>query len=183
MNLKKRFKEELGSKLKESLGLVNPMSIPKLSKIVLNMGVKDAQDDKKNMEEAAKALTLISGQKPKVTKAKKAIAAFKLREGDAIGLVVTLHGERMYNFFEKLVTVVLPRIRDFHGVTDKSIDGNGNYTLGFRENIFFPEIDIAKIDKVRGLEITIVTTTRDKKQARELLKILGMPFREDKQSG
>lgn len=156
----------------------NPMSTPKLSKIVLNMGVKDAILDRKNLEEAAAALTLISGQKPKITKARKAIASFKLRKGDAIGTVVTLRGKRMHDFFNKLVQVVLPRVRDFHGVSLDSFDNGGNYTLGFRENTVFPEIDPGKVDKVRGLEITIVTTAKNKEEAKELLKELGMPFKE-----
>lgn len=155
------------------------MSAPKLSKIVLNTGVKDATVDKKNLEEAAAALALISGQKPKVTKARKAIASFKLRKGDAIGIVVTLRGKRMHDFFERLVRVVLPRIRDFHGVSLDSFDNGGNYTLGFRENTVFPEIDLAKIDKARGLEVTIVTTAKNKSDAKELLSRLGMPFKKE----
>lgn len=175
-NLKKRFQEEIAAKLKKDLGLENIMSIPKISKIVLNMGVKDALVDKHNIEEATKALSLISGQKPKLTRAKKAIASFKLRKGDPIGLAVTLRGKRMYDFFEKLVAVVLPRLRDFHGLTDNNFDQNANYTLGFRENTVFPEIEFDKIDKIRGVEVTIVTTVKDKDQSKLLLKELGMPF-------
>lgn len=178
-DLRKKFQEDLKVKLKESLGLKNLYSTPKLSKIVLNMGVKDALVSDKNLDEAAKAMILISGQKPKVTIAKRAISSFKLRKGDRIGVMVTLRGKRMYDFFEKLVTIVLPRLRDFHGVNTSSIDGNGNYTLGLEDFIVFPEIDLSKIDKARGLEITIVTTTKDRKHAKELLKILGMPFKEE----
>lgn len=160
---------------------MNPMSVPRFSKritkIVLNSGVKDATLDKKNLEEAAHALTLISGQKPKIALARKAIASFKLRKGDAIGVVVTLRGKRMYDFFERLVRIILPRVRDFHGVSLDSFDNGGNYTLGFRENTIFPEIDLAKIDKVRGLEVTIVTTAKNKEEAKILLESLGMPFK------
>lgn len=178
-DLKKKFQQEISSKLRESLGLRNPNSTPRLSKIVLNMGVKDALLSQKNLDEAVKAMMLVSGQKPKVTIAKRAISSFKLRKGDAIGVMATLHGKRMYDFFEKLVTIVLPRLRDFHGTSSKSIDENGNYTLGLKEFVVFPEIDLSKIDKARGLEITIVTTTKDKKHTKELLKALGMPFREE----
>lgn len=152
------------------------MSVPKISKIVLNMGVKDVPPDKRNLEEARQALALVSGQRPKITKAKKAISSFKLRKGDSIGLMVTLRGKRMWDFFKKLVTIVLPRLRDFHGASSKSFDRQGNFTLGFRENTVFPEIDVAKVDRARGLEVTIVTTTKDKNQAKILLEKLGMPF-------
>lgn len=140
------------------------------------MGVKDALSDKKNIEKAIEVLGQITGQKPKITKAKKAISTFKLREGDEIGLMVTLRGKRMYDFFQKLVGVVLPRLRDFHGVPTKSFDGRGNYSLGFAESLVFPEIDPGKIDKIQGLEITIVTTAKDDKEGFALLKSLGMPF-------
>lgn len=149
----------------------------KIEKIVLNMGVKDSLLDKKNLDEAAKELALISSQKPKVTRAKKSIASFKLREGDPIGLMVTLRGKRMRNFFQKLVTIVLPRLRDFRGVSEDCFDGHGNYTLGFAENTVFPEIDVAKAGKLRGLEVTIVTTTGNDKEGKALLETLGMPFR------
>lgn len=176
-NLAEKFKQEIVPKLKEELGLKNVMNIPKLSKIVLNTGVKDALLNKRSLEEAAKTLSLISGQRAKVTHAKKSIASFRLRKGEAIGLMVTLQGKRMYDFFEKLVTVVLPRLRDFHGLSEKSFDQNGNYTLGFRDETVFPEIEVDKIDKARGFEVTIVTTAKDKDQAKSLLKALGMPFR------
>ena len=168
--------EEKQKQLKEKLGIKNLNAVPKLSKIVLNMGVKDVLSDKKNLEKASLMLGKISGQKPKVTKAKKAISTFKLREGDEIGLVATLRGKRMYNFFEKLTDIVLPRLRDFRGVPRKSFDGHGNYTLGFPESTVFPEIDPATVDKMQGLEIAIVTTAKDDKEGIALLEALGMPF-------
>ena len=143
------------------------------------MGVKDALADKKNIERSSEILGQIAGQKPRIMKAKKSIAAFKLREGDQIGLMVTLRGKRMYDFYQKLVTIVFPRIRDFHGVSNKSFDGHGNYTLGFSENTVFPEIDPSKIDRVQGLEVSIVTTAKDNREGSALLKALGMPFRKD----
>ena len=154
----------------------NPMAVPALSRIVVNMGVKDALIDKKNIEKAKAVLTQITGQKPKVTAAKKAIAAFKLRIGDEIGLVVTLRGKRMHDFFTKLIAIVLPRFRDFHGVKKESFDGHGNYTLGFPESAVFPEIDPGKVDRIQGLEISIVTTAKNDKEGYTLLKALGMPF-------
>lgn len=178
-NLKKKIKEEITPKLQKELGVSNPMAIPMLSKIVLNAGVKNATVDKKGIEIAADALTSITGQKPKVTKSKKSIATFKLREGDRIGLMVTLRGRRMYDFFEKLVSVVLPRVRDFHGVRENSFDKGGNFTLGFSELSIFPEIDVGRMDTAligQGLEISIVTTAEDKKGGYMLLSALGMPF-------
>lgn len=157
----------------------NIHAVPKIDKIVLNMGIKDALVDKKNIEEAAKILSLISGQHPKTTYAKKAISSFKLRKGDAIGLAVTLRGKRMYDFFDKLISIVLPRLRDFHGVSRDSFDQRGNYTLGFREHTVFPEIDPGKIEKVRGLEITIATTAKNKEEGKALLEALGMPFKKE----
>lgn len=174
--LQKKFNEEIKKKLQQDLGIKNDMAIPRLSKIVLNMGVKDVLTDKKNLEKAAAALTQITGQKPGVTKARKSISSFKLRKGEKIGLRVTLRGKRMYDFFEKLANIVLPRLRDFHGVRRESFDGSGNYTLGFNEQTVFPEIDPAKIDKIQGLEITIVTTAKDNKEGFTLLQALGMPF-------
>ena len=162
--------------LQEKLGIKNLYAVPKLSKIVINMGVKDALTDKKNIEKAAAVLGKIAGQKPKVAKAKKSIATFKLRQGDEIGLVTTLRGKRMYDFFEKLTSIVLPRLRDFHGVSQKSFDGAGNYTLGFSESAVFPEIDPSTVDRIQGLEITIVTSAHDNSEGYELLKVLGMPF-------
>ncbi len=171
-----KFKKEQLPKLKEKLGIKNVFAVPKLSKILVNMGVKDAISDKKNMEKGASLLVKITGQKPKVTKAKKSISTFKLREGEEIGLVVTLRGKRMYDFFEKLTKIVLPRIRDFRGVRTTSFDGRGNYTLGFSESTVFPEIDPSTIDRIQGLEINIVTTAKDDKEGFELLSIMGMPF-------
>ncbi|MFH1832654.1 MAG: 50S ribosomal protein L5 [Candidatus Levyibacteriota bacterium] len=177
--LQTRFNSESAdwrTKLKEELGAKNLMALPKLSKIVLNLGVKDALSDKKNVEKASVILAALSGQKPKVTKAKKAISSFKLRQGDEIGLTVTIRGKRMYSFFEKLTNIVLPRLRDFHGVSQKSFDGRGNYSLGFNEYTVFPEIDPSKVDKIQGLEVVIVTTAKNNEEGSALLKILGMPF-------
>lgn len=174
--LKNKFEKELSSKLKTELNKNNVNSVPKLSKIVINMGVRGILSDKKNMEKATEIISTITGQKPKITKAKKSIATFKLREGEPIGLMVTLRGQRMYDFFEKLVGIVFPRIRDFRGVPLKSFDGRGNYTLGFAESNFFPEIDPGKIDFSQGMEIAIVTTAKDDKEAEALLRSLGMPF-------
>lgn len=168
--------EEKQKQLKEKLGIKNVHAIPKLSKIVINMGVKDVLSDKKNLEKASVQLSRISGQKPKITRAKKAISTFKLREGDEIGLVATLRGKRMYDFFEKLVGIVLPRLRDFRGISKKSFDGHGNYTLGFEESTVFPEVDPATVDKAQGLEIVIVTTAKDNNEGLALLEGLGMPF-------
>lgn len=167
-------------KVGKELGIKNPMAVPTLRKIIINIGVKDALSDKKNIEKVAEILSQISGQKPKVTAAKKAISTFKLREGDKIGLVVTMRGKRMYTFFHKLVAIVLPRIRDFRGVKPNSFDGKGNYTLGLSEYTVFPEIDPGKVEKVQGLEISIVTTAKDNAEGFALLKALGMPFQKQK---
>ena len=175
-NLQNKFKTEIVSSLQKELGLKNPMSVPMLSKIVVNMGVKDALLDKKNLEKSSLILAQITGQKPKWTSAKKSISSFKLREGDRIGLVVTLRGRKMYDFFERLITIVMPRFRDFHGVKKLSFDGNGNYSLGFTESTVFPEIDPGKVDKIQGFEVSIVTTAKDDKKGLVLLKALGMPF-------
>lgn len=176
-NLQNRFRKDIISSLQKELALKNIMAVPFLSKIVVNMGVKDALSDKKNIEKSAEVLAQITGQKAKVTKAKKAISGFKLREGDLIGLMVTLRGKRMYDFFEKLVNIVLPRLKDFSGVRRESFDGKGNYTLGLSESAVFPEIDIGKVDTIQGLEISIITTAKDNSKGYELLKALGMPFR------
>ncbi len=176
VNLQEHYKTDVQSQLQKKLGKKNPISTPMLSKIVVNMGVKGALQDKKNMQNAILILTQITGQMPRVAKAKKAIASFKLRQGDEIGAVVTLRGKRMYDFFEKLVAIVFPRIRDFHGVSRKSFDGRGNYTLGFNEHIVFPEIDPGKVDKIYGLEVCIVTTAQNDKDALSLFEALGMPF-------
>lgn len=175
-NLQARFKKEVTGVLQKELGLKNVMAVPAVSKIVVNMGVKDAIADKKNLEKAAAIMAQVTGQKPKWASAKKSISAFKLREGDKIGLVVTLRGQKMYDFLERLISVVMPRFRDFHGVRKTSFDGNGNYTLGFTESTVFPEIDPGKIDKVQGFEVSIITTATDDKSGFVLLKALGMPF-------
>lgn len=175
-NLQTRYQKEIAKKLKEDLGIKNVHEVPFISKIVINMGVKDAVADKKNIDQAAEQLTAIVGQKPKVTSAKSSIAAFKLREGDKIGLVVTLRGKRMYQFFEKLTNVVFPRLKDFHGIKRNSFDGHGNFTLGFAEIAVFPEIDPGKIERSYGMEVTIVTNAREDKKGLALLEALGMPF-------
>jgi len=175
-SLQEKFNTEIAKQLQEMLGVKNTNAVPALSKIVVNMGVKDALADKKNIETAMETMAQIVGQKPKVMAAKKSIAAFKLREGDKVGLMVTLRGKRMYDFYQKLVTIIFPRFRDFHGVKKESFDGHGNYTLGFAESTVFPEIDASKVDKIQGLEISIVTTAKTNEQGFELLKALGMPF-------
>jgi len=180
MDLLKRYKEEIVPKLQEDLKIKNPMALPALSKIVVNIGVKDAVSDKKNLEKMVTALSQITGQKPKITKAKKAIATFKLREGDAIGVVVTLRGKRMYSFFDKVVRIVLPRIKDFRGVRRTSFDGKGNYTLGFYEYSVFPEIDPASVERLQGMEVVIVTTAKNNQEGLALLEALGMPFAKEK---
>jgi large subunit ribosomal protein L5 len=180
MNLQERYTSEIQGNLQKKLGKQNVHAIPALSKIVVNLGVKGALADKKNMQNAISILTQITGQKPRVAKAKKAIASFKLREGDEIGAVVTLRGKRMYDFFEKLVSIVFPRIRDFRGVSQKSFDGRGNYTLGFNEHIVFPEIDPGKVDKIYGLEVVLVTTAKTNEDAKALFEALGMPFTKEK---
>jgi large subunit ribosomal protein L5 len=157
--------------------LKNPMAVPKLHKIVINMGVGEATQNAKILDPAANELTQITGQKPVITRAKKSIAAFKVREGMPIGAMVTLRGHRMYEFFDRLVNVALPRVRDFRGVSTKSFDGRGNYTLGLHDQLIFPEIDYAKVDKLKGMNVTIVTTAKSDDQARALLRHLGMPFR------
>jgi len=172
----KKTYQKLIPELEKTLGVKNPMAVPKILKIVINVGLKEALTDKKVIEVFSGQLALITGQKPAVTKAKKSISAFKLRAGDKIGLKVTLRGRRMYDFFERLVSIVLPRVRDFHGVLRESFDDQGNFSLGLKEQIVFPEIDPATIDKIRGLEITIVTTAKNAKEGTILLEKLGMPF-------
>lgn len=176
-NLKNDFYRNLLPKIQKELGITNRMAVPRLSKIVVSMGLSDALSDKKILERGQEVLSCVTGQKPRITKAKKAIAAFKLRIGDEIGVMVTLRGMRMYDFFEKLVAIVLPRVRDFHGVSPASFDGKGNYSLGFAESTVFPEIDPGKVEKVQGVEITIVTTAKDNKNGIVLLKAFGMPFK------
>lgn len=175
-DIQKTYKEKVSKDLQKELNVHNVMAVPALKKIVVNIGVKNATSDKKNVEIAADVIGQITGQKAKVTAAKKSISSFKLREGEKIGAVVTLRGKRMYDFFEKLVTIVLPRIKDFHGVKKTSFDSRGNYTLGLSEYTVFPEIDLGRAERVQGLEITIVTTAQDSKGAFALLKHMGMPF-------
>jgi len=175
--LKTRFKKEVAPALMKEFDRKNPMAVPHLHKIVVNMGVGEATQNAKVLDPAVHELTQITGQKPVTTKAKKSIAAFKVREGQAIGAMVTLRGDRMYEFFDRLVNVVLPRVRDFRGVSTKSFDGRGNYTLGLHDQLIFPEIDYAKVDKLKGMNVTIVTTARSDEEARTLLRHLGMPFR------
>jgi len=175
--LQERYQKEIAPALMNDFGLANAMAVPKLHKVVVNMGVGEATQNAKLMEVAVAELAAICGQKPVVTKAKKSIAAFKLRENMPIGACVTLRGDRMYEFVDRLLNVVLPRVRDFRGVSPKSFDGRGNYTLGLKDQIIFPEIDYAKVDQPRGMNVTLVTTARNDEQARALLKYLGMPFR------
>src|SRR5215467_10402665 len=175
--LKDRYQKDVVPALAREFGIKNPMAVPRLDKIVVNMGMGEAIANAKVLDVAVAELTSIAGQKPVITKAKKSIASFKLRQGMPIGVMVTLRGDRMYEFFDRLVSVALPRVRDFRGVSPKAFDGRGNYTIGIREQLIFPEIDFNKVDKLRGMNISIVTTARDDEQARALLKALGMPFR------
>jgi large subunit ribosomal protein L5 len=176
-----RFKEKYLSEIRpaiaKELGITNPMAIPRLEKIVVNMGLGEATQNVKIMDPLVADLASIAGQKPVITKAKKSIAAFKVREGMPIGAVVTLRGEKMYEFLDRLISIALPRVRDFRGVSSKSFDGRGNYTLGLRDQLIFAEIDYAKVDKLKGMNVTIVTTAADDNGARALLKGFGMPFR------
>ena len=174
--LKEHYTKEVRKKLQDQFGIKNPMAIPKVEKVVLNMGVGEAIQNIKVLDNAVEELATITGQKPVVTKAKKSIASFKLREGQSIGARVTLRGEKMYEFLDRLINIALPRVRDFRGVPTKSFDGRGNYTLGIRDHLIFPEIDAGKVDKSKGMNITIVTTAKNDEQARFLLRELGMPF-------
>jgi len=178
MNLmKERYIKEVSPALMKSLGLSNVMQIPRIKKVVINIGMGEAMENPKALDAAVQDLSAITGQKPVITKARKSIANFKLREGRAIGVKVTLRGERMWAFLDRLMNIVLPRVRDFRGVSSEAFDGRGNYTLGLREQLIFPEIEYDKIDKIRGMEITIVTTAQSDDQAAALLTLLGMPFR------
>jgi large subunit ribosomal protein L5 len=179
--LKVRYDQEIAPALKNDLGLANVMQVPRLEKIVINMGVGQATQQKSLLEGAVRDLALISGQKPLVTKAKKSIAGFKLRAGNEIGAKVTLRSARMWEFYDRLVSITIPRIRDFRGMSPTQFDGRGNYTFGLTEQLVFPEIDYDNIDTVRGMDITIVTTAPDNDQARALLRALGFPFRRDGQ--
>jgi large subunit ribosomal protein L5 len=177
--LQEKYKTEVRPALMKSAGYKNVMQVPRLEKVVLNIGLGEAISNAKALESAEKDLAAITGQHPVTTRSKKSIAAFKLREGMTIGMKVTLRGERMYHFFDKLVNVTLPRIREFQGVSRDSFDGRGNYTLGFKEQLAFPEMDYDKIDKVRGLEVSIGTTAKTDDEGRQLLELLGMPFVRD----
>jgi large subunit ribosomal protein L5 len=170
------YEERIIKAMTEKFGYTNPMQVPRLDKIVLNMGVGEATQDKKKVETAAAEMELIAGQKPVVTKAKKSIAQFKLREGMPIGCKVTLRRERMYEFLDRFITIALPRVRDFRGLSDKSFDGRGNYACGLKEQLIFPEISYDKVDKIRGLDVIVATTANTDDEARELLRLFGFPF-------
>jgi large subunit ribosomal protein L5 len=175
--MKVKYQEEVVPALMNQLGYVNVMQVPSVKKVVVNIGMGEAMDNPKTLEAASADVVAITGQKPVITKARKSIANFKLREGRAIGVKVTLRGEKMWSFLDRLMNIVLPRVRDFRGVSPDAFDGRGNYTLGLREQLIFPEIEYDKIDKVRGMEITIVTNADSDDQAAALLQLLGMPFR------
>jgi large subunit ribosomal protein L5 len=175
--LQDQYKAEIVPRLKEKFGYRNVMQVPRLSKVVVNMGLGDAIENVKVIETAAAEIGIITGQKPVVTKARKSIANFKLREGVPIGVMVTLRRDRMYHFLDKLITIALPRVRDFKGISTRGFDGRGNYTLGIKEQIMFPEVNYDKIDKIRGMNITIVTTARTDEEGLELLRLMGIPFR------
>ena len=176
--LKQKYESEIKSALQKDLGLENVMAVPKLEKIVINMGLGEATQNVKIMDPLVADLASVAGQKPVTTRAKKSIAAFKVREGMPIGAMVTLRGDIMYEFLDRLISVALPRVRDFRGVSTKSFDGRGNYTLGMRDQLIFPEVDYARVDKLKGMNVTIVTTAKDDNQARALLRQFGIPFRQ-----
>ena len=178
IKLKDKYVKEVVPALMKKFNYTNVMRVPKVLKVVINMGVGDAIQNPKALDAAADELGLIAGQKPVITRAKKSIAAFKVRTGMAIGAKVTLRGDRMYYFLDKLMHIALPRVRDFRGVSSKGFDGRGNYSLGLKEQIIFPEIDYDKVEKIRGMDVVIVTSARTDEEAKELLKLLGMPFRE-----
>jgi large subunit ribosomal protein L5 len=176
--LRARYLEEIAPQLRKEFNYKNPMQVPKLSKVVVNVGLGDAIQDGKVLDSSAEELGILTGQKPVITKARKSIAAFKLREGMSIGARVTLRGDRMYEFLDRLMNIALPRVRDFRGISGKSFDGRGNFALGIREQVIFPEIDYDKVDKIRGLGVSVVTTARTDEEGKALLKSLGMPFRD-----
>ena len=176
--LKERYRAEVVPEMMQEFGYRNVLEVPRLEKIVINIGLGEAVSNARALDAAAADLATITGQKPVVTRAKKSVAAFRLRQGMPIGTMVTLRGDRMYEFFDRLVGTALPRIRDFHGLSLRSFDGRGNYTLGLREQLVFPEIEYDKIDRVRGMEVSVVTTAKTDEEARRLLALLGMPFRE-----
>jgi large subunit ribosomal protein L5 len=176
--LKEKYKNEVTPSLTKEFGYTNPMSVPKLEKIVINMGLGEAIQNAKILDAAVMDLATIAGQRPVITKAKKSIAAFKLREGMSIGTMVTLRGDRMYEFLDRFISITLPRVRDFRGISAKSFDGRGNYTIGLRDQLIFPEIDFGKVDKARGMNVCIVTSAKSDEEARALLRQMGMPFRQ-----
>jgi large subunit ribosomal protein L5 len=176
--LRERYKKEVVADLKKRMGYTNVMQVPRVNKVVINMRVADALQDQRHLDKAVEELTLISGQRPVVTRARRSIAAFKLRTGNPIGCKVTLRGERMYEFLDKLFSISLPRIKDFKGLSTRSFDGRGGMNIGIREQLIFPEIEYDKVDKIRGMDISIVTTARTDEEARELLRLLGLPIRE-----
>ena len=175
--LRKRYQDQVVPKLMSEFGIKNPMAVPRLEKISLNMGIGEASRNIKVLDDAIVEMQALAGQKPTMTRAKKSIAAFKLREGMPIGARVTLRGDRMWDFLDRLISIALPRVRDFRGVPKKSFDGRGNYTLGLRDQLLFPEIDYMKVDKARGMNVSVVTTAKTDEEARKLLQLLGMPFR------
>jgi large subunit ribosomal protein L5 len=176
-NLKQRFNEELVPVLKDKLGLSNVMAVPRLSKVVINMGVGEAANDKKHLQSALENMTVIAGQKPVTTTARKSVASFKIREGWPLGCKVTLRGEKMYDFIERLINIAIPRERDFRGLNSKSFDGQGNYSFGIKEQIIFPEINYDNIDNIRGMDVCINTTAKNKDEAKALLEVLDFPFK------
>lgn len=176
--LKEKYRNEIAPAIAKEFDIKNPMAIPRIEKIVVNMGIGEAISNAKVLDTAVEELRSITGQKPVVTKAKKSIASFKLRQGMNIGTMVTLRGDRMYEFLDRLISVALPRVRDFRGISGKAFDGRGNYTLGVREQLIFPEIDFNKVEKTRGMNISIITTAKTDEQSRALLKAMGMPFRQ-----
>ncbi|NLZ27489.1 MAG: 50S ribosomal protein L5 [Firmicutes bacterium] len=175
--LKEKYLGDVRNEMMKIFQYRNIMEVPRLEKVVVNMGVGDAKENARLLDAAAHDLSLITGQKPIITKAKKSVASFKVREGMAIGCMVTLRGDRMYHFVDKLFNVALPRVRDFRGISPRSLDGRGNFSLGIKEQLVFPEIDYSQVEKIRGMDITIVTTARTDEEARELLRLMGMPFR------
>ena len=175
--LKEKYAKEVGPALKKEFGYANVMAIPKVSKVIINMGLGEATSNAKIVDTAADELSKITGQKAAVRRAKKSIAAFKVRQGMPVGAMVTLRGERMYDFLDRLIGIALPRVRDFKGISAKGFDGRGNYTLGLRDQIIFPEIDYMKVDKARGMNVSVVTTAKTDEEARKLLQLIGLPFR------
>ncbi len=180
--LQDKYEQEVMKQVSDEFGVKNVHSVPKLTKVVINMGISDAKDSSSILEKALTNLQAIAGQKPVVTKAKKSIASFKLQEGQSIGLMVTLRGDKMYVFLDKLFNIVLPKVRDFRGVSDTAFDGQGNYNLGLREMLIFPEIDYRNVDRARGMQITINTTAKNAEQSKKLLALMGMPFKKEVQS-